>query len=173
MGVVHHQAAMYAAAAMTSSPVLRDALTFRPATVGDLQQVVALLQEDALGATREDTTHLRRYEDAFRELDADPNNTVYVAARDGRVVGTLQLTMIRNLTYTGGLRAQIEGVRSHRDARGQGVGRFMIEAAVEIAKARGAHLVQLTSNKARLKALEFYERMGFVATHEGFKRTLT
>ena len=164
---------MYAAAAMTSSPVLRDALTFRPATVGDLRAIVALLREDVLGEAREDAASMRSYEQAFREIDADPNNTVYVAARDGRVVGTLQLTMIRNLTYMGGLRAQIEGVRSHRDARGQGVGRFMIEAAVEIANARGAHLVQLTSNKARLKALDFYERMGFVATHEGFKRVLT
>ncbi|MGB1700280.1 MAG: GNAT family N-acetyltransferase [Nannocystaceae bacterium] len=158
---------------MPSPQLVPDALMFRPATIDDLRQVVTLLHGDALGATREDTADLRPYEAAFREIHGDPNNTVYVAVFEGRVVGTLQLTTIRNLTYMGGLRAQIEGVRSHRDARGRGVGRYMIEEAVKVATSRGAHLVQLTSNKTRRDALEFYERMGFVATHEGFKRTLT
>ena len=58
------------------------------------------------------------------------------------------------------------------DRRGTGVGRAMIEWAITQAAARGCGLVQLTSDKRRPGAHRFYAALGFVATHEGFKRTL-
>lgn len=47
-----------------------------------------------------------------------------------------------------------------------------MEWAQEQGRSRGATLVQLTSDKRRADAHRFYERLGYVATHEGFKLEL-
>jgi GNAT superfamily N-acetyltransferase len=48
----------------------------------------------------------------------------------------------------------------------------MLGWAVEESRARGCALVQLTTDRARPDAHRFYERLGFVASHEGFKLEL-
>ena len=44
--------------------------------------------------------------------------------------------------------------------------------AIDEARRRGCALVQLTSDKSRQAAHRFYERLGFVASHEGMKLAL-
>jgi GNAT superfamily N-acetyltransferase len=95
-----------------------------------------------------------------------------VAERHGEVVGTLQLSLLPGLSRRGALRAQIEGVRVARTARGLGLGPVLMGWAIEEARRRGCVLVQLTSDKARPDAHRFYDRLGFVATHEGYKLPL-
>lgn len=148
-----------------------DTLQFRPATEQDLPAIVALLADDALGATREcNASPLpASYRTAFAAIDADPHNELVVACRGDAVVGVLQLTLIPYLTYQGSWRALIEGVRVAASERGHGVGQALFEWAIERARARGCGLVQLTTDKARPDALRFYERLGFVASHEGMK----
>lgn len=146
-------------------------LTLRTATEDDLAALVALLADDPLGALRE-----RRggpvadsYREAFRAIASDPNHQLMVADRAGTVVGVLQLSFLPHLTYEGGWRAQIEGVRVAKEHRSEGVGRTLVEAAVERARERGCHLVQLTTDRRRPAALKFYRSLGFEASHEGLK----
>ena len=106
---------------------------------------------------------------AFDAIDADPNNELVVAVQGGDLVGMLQLTFIPSLTYQGGWRALIEGVRVAGAQRSSGIGRRLVTWAVERARERGCRLVQLTSDKARPDAIRFYESLGFVASHEGMK----
>ena len=87
----------------------------------------------------------------------------------GTVVGTLQVSFIPGLARRGGLRAQIEAVRVHRELRGQGIGRQLIAWAIRRARQRGCALVQLTSDKRRTDAHRFYDGLGFSASHDGFK----
>ena len=144
--------------------------TFRRATVDDLSVIVDMLLDDAFGLAREDRTYgLDSYQAAFSEIESDPNNQILVAVQKNRVVGILQLTFIRCLTFQGGRRAQIEGVRTHRDFRGMGVGRALIEYAIQLSRDKGCHLVQLTSNQKRMQAITFYKKLGFSPTHVGFK----
>ncbi|APF36851.1 Ribosomal protein S18 acetylase RimI and related acetyltransferases [Chelatococcus sambhunathii] len=149
-------------------------MRFRDATGADLAAIVALLADDPLGATREaPAVELpSAYAEAFAAIAADANNRLIVADDGGAVVGCLQLTFIPGLTYTGGWRAQIEGVRIAQSQRGRGLGRAMFNWAIEQARARGCRLVQLTTNKARPDALRFYESLGFTASHEGMKLDL-
>ena len=151
-----------------------DAVTIRSATEADLDALIAMLANDPLGQTREQTDagSLARYRTAFADIAADPRNDILVAERQGAVIGCLQLTFIPGLSYTGGERAQIEAVRVAADARGHGLGRRLVEHAIAAARARGAVLVQLTSDKSRPDALAFYEQLGFTASHEGFKLRL-
>lgn len=95
-----------------------------------------------------------------------------VAVRAGRVVGTLQLTIIPGLSRRGSTRSIIEGVRVHTDERGSGLGTRLIEWAIDSSRAQGCQLVQLTSDVTRTDAHRFYERLGFEATHVGFKLPL-
>lgn len=131
-----------------------------------------MLADDALGAQREiyRLPLPQSYADAFAAINQDPNNELVVVENAAhRVIGVLQLTFIPCLTYQGGWRALIEGVRVAAEYRAGGVGKQLLLWAIERARARGCHLVQLTSDKARADAIRFYEGLGFVASHEGLK----
>ncbi|MER6167390.1 GNAT family N-acetyltransferase [Streptomyces violaceorubidus] len=147
-------------------------LEIRPTTAEDIPAVVAMLADDPLGAQRESPDDLGPYRAAFERLRADPNQRLVVAVRDDRVVGTLQLTIVPGLSRRGAVRSIIEGVRIHGDERGSGLGTQLIAWAIDESRQQGCHLVQLTSDKTRTDAHRFYERLGFTASHTGFKLQL-
>ena len=147
-------------------------MKFRKATVNDVSAIVGMIADDELGKTRENfrdplpTEYLK----AFENINADQNQELIVVENDNaEVVGTLQLSFIQYLTYRGGIRAQIEAVRIRKDQRGLGIGKTVFEWAIDRAKKRNAHLLQLTTDKKRPQAIKFYEDLGFKASHEGMK----
>ncbi len=146
-------------------------LTFRLATESDVETIVFMLADDPLGKKREraELPLPRSYVDAFLAIDSDPNNELVVAQSEGKLVGFLQLTLIPYLTYQGGWRALVEGVRVAPGCRGQGIGKSLLQWAIIRAKEKGCHLIQLTTDKTREDAKIFYENLGFKATHEGMK----
>ncbi|PWI16651.1 GNAT family N-acetyltransferase [Streptomyces sp. Act143] len=147
-------------------------LEIRPATSEDVTPIVAMLADDPLGARRESPDDLAPYLAALERLSADPNQHLVVAVREGRVVGTLQLTIVPGLSRRGSTRSIIEGVRVHADERGSGLGTQLIEWAIEESRRQKCQLVQLTSDVTRTDAHRFYERLGFEASHVGFKLPL-
>jgi ribosomal protein S18 acetylase RimI-like enzyme len=149
-------------------------MKIRRAERGDVRAIVALLADDVLGAKRERSEDPlpEPYYRAFDAIAADANHELLVAEADGRVIGTLQLTFLPGLSRQGMWRAQIEGVRVSSKARGQRVGEALVRHALERAKDKGCGLVQLTSDKSRVDAVRFYERLGFLASHEGLKLAL-
>ncbi|WP_380279777.1 GNAT family N-acetyltransferase [Kitasatospora purpeofusca] len=147
-------------------------LTIRRATGDDLPAIVAMLADDPLGATRESPDDLTPYRAAFARIDTDPHQHLVVAERAGRTVGTLQLTVIPGLSRKGSTRTVIEAVRIHADERGTGLGTDLIRWAIERSRELDADLVQLTSDATRTDAHRFYERLGFVPSHLGFKLAL-
>ncbi|MGW5492657.1 N-acetyltransferase family protein [Streptomyces olivaceoviridis] len=149
-----------------------DDLEIRAATADDLPAIVAMLADDPLGAQRESPGDLTPYRNALERLAADPNQHVVVAVREGRVIGTLQLTIIPGLSHKGATRALIEAIRIHADERGSGLGGRLIEWAIDTSRRLDCQMVQLTSDKTRTDAHRFYERLGFTASHEGFKLRL-
>ncbi|MFG3147121.1 GNAT family N-acetyltransferase [Streptomyces sp. NPDC048243] len=147
-------------------------LEIRAAVADDVPAIVAMLADDPLGARRESPDDLTPYLDALKRLSADPNQHLVVAVRESRVVGTLQLTVIPGLSRKGATRSIIEAVRVHADERGSGLGTQLIEWAIDESRRQGCQLVQLTSDASRTDAHRFYERLGFEASHVGFKLAL-
>ena len=149
-------------------------LQFREAIEGDIPYLVQMLADDELGAKREDTSKAGHsfYLSTFVSIQEDPNNELLVAETEGIIVGMLQLTFIPYLTHKGSWRCLIEGVRVHARYRRQGYGEQFFVWAIERAQQRQCKMVQLTSDKQRPDALKFYEKLGFKATHEGFKYML-
>ncbi|PZH21171.1 GNAT family N-acetyltransferase [Streptomyces sp. NTH33] len=147
-------------------------LEIRPAVAGDVPAIVGMLADDPLGAQRESPDDLAPYLTALERLSADPHQHLMVAVSEGRVVGTLQLSIIPGLSRRGSTRSIIEGVRVHSDERGSGLGTQLIEWAIDASRRQGCQLVQLTSDRTRADAHRFYERLGFEASHLGFKLRL-
>ncbi|SJZ88111.1 GNAT family N-acetyltransferase [Consotaella salsifontis] len=151
-----------------------DEIVFQRAKSSDVTEIVALLADDEVGRAREDPSLPLNdaYVQAFQAMDADPNQLLAVARLGERVVGTLQLTFIPGLSRMGSWRGQIEGVRIAAELRGSGLGGRMFVWAIEECRRRGCSLVQLTTDRQRPDAHRFYERLGFEASHLGYKLKL-
>ncbi|MEV0564834.1 GNAT family N-acetyltransferase [Dactylosporangium sp. NPDC050588] len=147
-------------------------MQFREAVHDDLPAIVALLGDDVLGKDREAAAVDEVYERAFAAVTDDPRNELVVADDGGEIVAALQVTYIPGLGRHGAERALVESVRVRADRRGQGLGAELMTWVVTRAGERGCALVQLTTDKRRTDARRFYERLGFVASHEGMKRDL-
>jgi GNAT superfamily N-acetyltransferase len=141
----------------------------RRAQRADVPDLVALLADDPLGRDREGAEP-SAYDAAFSEIDASEEQLLAcLTTSSGAVVGTLQLTFIPGLSRGGALRGQLEAVRVHRSYRDRGLGRLFIQWAIDECRGRGCELLQLTSDRSRIDALRFYERLGFVSSHRGLK----
>ena len=147
-------------------------MIFRKATIEDIPFIVEMLANDKLGSTRESyqDTLSENYSTAFQNISEDSNQELIVVEDfDKSIIGTLQLSFIQYLTYQGGIRAQVEAVRVREDKRGNGLGEKLFKWAIHRASEKGAHLLQLTTDKRRPEAINFYEKLGFSSSHEGMK----
>nr|WP_221452941.1 GNAT family N-acetyltransferase [Pedobacter cryoconitis] len=133
-----------------------------------------MMADDPLGNEREIVSEIisDKYLLAFENIMADSNQELTVAIVNEEIVGTFQLTFIQYLNFQGGLRAQIEAVRTNSKYRGLGIGTKLIEYGIKRAKSKNCHVIQLTSDKTRKNAIRFYEKLGFKASHEGMKLKL-
>ena len=149
-------------------------VVLRKARREDLPAIVGLLADDGLGNGREDARLPldEAYINAFDALDGDPNQFLVVAQDGEAIVGTMQLTFIAGVSRKGAWRGQIEAVRVAASHRGGGLGQRMFEFAIEESRSRGCSLAQLTTDRTREDAHRFYDRLGFVPSHIGYKLKL-
>lgn len=149
--------------------------TLRNAEASDVGSIVGLMAADSLRSSVDSAAIEDRdpYDRAFQAIDADPAQLlVAVVTTANEVVATMQLTFIPGLARGGATRLQIEAVRVRSDLRSNGLGGAMITWAITEGRRRGAQLVQLTSDGSRVAAHRFYQRLGFEASHVGFKLQL-
>ena len=144
---------------------------FRHATRTDIPAVIALLADDMLGRGRE-IADPAPYLAAFDAMRAEGANHLVVGTIDTDIVACYQITFISGLSLSAARRAQIEGVRVAASHRGQNIGTALIHDAEARARAAGCTLLQFTTNRARSDAHRFYDRLGFTASHIGYKKSL-
>lgn len=149
-------------------------ISFSKANENDLNSIVALIADDPLGLLREDYKMPLpdAYKNAFKIIQDDSHAHLIVAKHNDVIIGVAQINFLTYLTYQGGTRAQIEGVRIHKDYRSKGIGKRLFQYLISLAKEQGCHLVQLTTDKSRPDAFRFYENLGFKQSHIGFKLQL-
>lgn len=147
---------------------------FRLARRDDLLDIVRMLADDELGSQREKCEEPLpdSYYAAFEQISRDVNHELIVAESNEMIIGTLHLMFLPSISYQGGLRAQVESVRVDRGSQNKGIGSEMMKWAIQRAKEKGAHIVQLTTHKSREDAHRFYERLGFKGSHLGMKLSL-
>ena len=147
-------------------------LVIRPAIKTDVLDIVAMLADDILGASRESPSDMAPYYAAFERVAGDSHQHLMVAEAGGALVGTMQLFVLHGLASRGSTRVQIEAVRVAAAVRGSGLGTAMMHWAVSFARTQGARQIQLTSHGSRTEAHRFYERPGFLHSHHGYKMAL-
>ena len=146
-------------------------LIFRHALRADVPAVVALLADDVLGRGRE-TADPAPYLAAFDAMQAEGANHLIVGTIGRDIVACYQITFISGLSLSAARRAQIEGVRVAASRRGEGIGEALIRDAEARARAARCTLIQFTTNRNRTEAHRFYDRLGFTASHIGYKKSL-
>ncbi|MCY0094682.1 GNAT family N-acetyltransferase [Hoeflea ulvae] len=147
----------------------------RLAKLRDVSEIALILSQDTVGGHSDssDPADLPLYVAAFERIAASPSDALYVAVSEHQVVGTFQTTLTTSMSGKGEASLTIRTVHTRSDMRGKGIGQMMLIHAIGQAWADGAAMVQLMSNAARPDAHRFYERLGFVASHVGFKMKLT
>jgi len=150
-------------------------LILRPAEEHDLPEIVRLFIEDDLGATREALADPlpQSYYKAFQEIRSDKNQTVFVLEDKENIIATYHLTFMPSLSFKGSKRLNIENFHVDKRFQNQGIGTWMITQAIAMGKEKGCGFIQLTTNKKRTQAKTFYEKLGFIPSHEGMKLYLT
>jgi len=146
-------------------------LILRPVEERDLSHIIRLFVADDLGATRETLSDPlpQTYQLAFQEIMEDKHQALLVVEYKGNIIGTCHLTFIPSLSFQGSRRLNIENIHVDKNFQNQGIGTWMIQRAIAIGQEKGCKIVQLTTNKKRVRAKTFYEKLGFIATHEGMK----
>jgi len=162
---------------MTRAPVSAAEISIRRARAGDVARIAELIMLGAptLTMTPEEIKAEAQhpgYVEAFAEIDASKDNSLFVAEQAGAVVGTFQVTLIPGLIARGRKRGKIESVHVAPESRGLGIGALMIKHALAFAEENGVGLIELSSNKSRIDAHRFYRSLGFDQSHEGFKKQL-
>ena len=149
-------------------------MEIRAAIIDDLTAVVRMLADDFLGQQRGlfEVPVPDSYVRAFNEIDSDPDNELIVAALNGQILGTLQLTFAPSISHQGGKRCTVESVRVDEKFRGRGIGRKLMLLAIERAREKGCISMSLTTHRDRGDAHRFYESLGFSKSHIGIKLKL-
>jgi N-acetylglutamate synthase-like GNAT family acetyltransferase len=89
-----------------------------------------------------------------RHLKQAGANHIWVAERDGRVIGLVGLLF-------SGLEAEVEPIIVLRDCRGAGVGQSLLAQAVAAARQAGVHYLNVRPVSRNLEAILFFFREGF------------
>lgn len=143
----------------------------RRATADDLPFLVHTLADDELGRAREQPTDPlpAAYGEAFAKILASEDTRILVIEDAGQPIGSLQLTLVPQLSFVGQTRALFESVHVLPGHQGKGAGAFLVAFAIEEARRAGAGQIALMSSNSRRDAHRFWKRMGFAHTHVGMK----
>jgi GNAT superfamily N-acetyltransferase len=151
---------------------MNEAPRIRLAEERDVPRVVALYQE--LTITDSQVEHSRNpsladYQLIFAEIRADRKQKLFVAELQGEVVGTIELLVVPNLSHNGTPFAFLENLIVTEKHRRRGLGRLLLEHAVDLARKSGCHMVELCSDVRRKEAHKLYGSMGFEAQAHCFR----
>lgn len=126
---------------------------------GDLPDILSLYADEDIDAGS--VLPVGRAEAIFDKMQSYPNYKIYVAKYDDEIVGTFSLSVMDNIAHFGKSSGLIESVVVRKDMRSKGIGRKMIEYAIEICRKNSCYKMNLSSNLKRERAHKFYENLGF------------
>jgi GNAT superfamily N-acetyltransferase len=135
------------------------AVDIRPAQPSQLSGVLALYAELETAATT--AMDLSSAADIFARMQRVPRYTMYVALAAGEVAGVFSLLIMENLAHGGAPSGIVEDVVVHPRWRRQGVGRQMMEFAMQQCRQANCYKLMLSSNLQRKAAHRFYQALGF------------
>jgi GNAT superfamily N-acetyltransferase len=134
-------------------------IVIREATIEDLSDIIELLKQPDMDDG--EVLSIEQAEFIFKKIINYPNYKVYVSVVGEKIIGTFALAIMDNLAHMGATSGLIEDVIVKTNWQGKGIGKQMMEYAVECCRKYGCYKVALSSNFKREKAHHFYESLGF------------
>jgi GNAT superfamily N-acetyltransferase len=142
----------------------------RPAMASDLRAVLDLYAQPEFDNGRvlplDDASRL------FARFASYPDYTLYVAERDGHVVGSFALLVMDNLGHLGSPSGIVDDVVVAPDLHGAGIGGAMMRFARDRCCDKGCYKLVLSSNARRERAHALYESLGFARHGYSFRLDL-
>ena len=149
--------------------------TIRLAAEKDIPRILELLGELVISTSPSETGRKATaadYKSVFAQIKARPGQHLLVAEADGKILGTMVLIIVPNLSHGGLPWAGVENVMVDADYRRHGIGKLLMDYALAEAKKAGCYKIQLISDKTRTEAHKFYRALGYKASGYGFRRYL-
>lgn len=146
-------------------------VNIREATDSDLPGILELYKQPDM-----DNGNILSVEQAqsiFSKIKSYPNYKIYVAEIDNEIVGTFALAIMDNLAHMGKPSGLIEDVVVKENWQRKGIGKQMMNFAMECCRTYGCYKVALSSNLKRENAHRFYESLGFKKHGYSFLLELT
>ncbi len=134
-------------------------LFIREATEDDLPEILSLYHQPDMDSG--DTLSLAEAKTIFHRMATYPSYKLYIAKMEEETVGTFALAIMDNLAHRGTPSGLIEDVVVKADCQGKGIGRQMMQFAMDCCKKSGCYKAALSSNMKRENAHHFYESLGF------------
>jgi len=134
-------------------------LSIRKAELSDLPLLLRLYREIDSGSPAETT--VQKADEVFCRIRRYPNYAIYIAEQNETIVGTFSLLIMDNIAHSCSPSGVIENVVVDQRMRGKGIGKAMMQFAMESCRCFGCYKMVLSSNIAREEAHRFYEQIGF------------
>lgn len=134
-------------------------MVIREAKTEDLPNIIQLYKQPDMDNGM--TLSLEQAEVIFNKMSTYPNYKIFVAEVGIEIIGTFALAIMDNLAHMGATSGLIEDVIVKTNWQGKGIGKQMMNYAIERCRNYGCYKVVLSSNLKREKAHLFYEALGF------------
>ena len=137
-------------------------LKIREAVPGDAANLHELYIRHLTQSPPAQPQDLAQWARLLEKFAAQPGYHLLVGELDDRIVSSVTLLVIENLTHNLRPYALIENVVTHTDYRGRGYAAALMDAASEIAKQNDCYKIMLLTGSKKESTLRFYERCGFL-----------
>lgn len=107
------------------------------------------------------------FKEIFYENISNPKNLYLIAENESEGVGFISFHT-QNLLHHCGLVGEIQEFFIHKDHRGKGMGRQLIEKIMQFSDLNNLKSIEVTTNKRRVENVLIYENLGFGLTHNKF-----
>lgn len=133
-------------------------IQIRPATIDDVENILYIY---AKALDNDNVLSVEKGQEIFLKQQQYPDYQVFIAELDNEIVGTFALLIMENMAHLGTPSAVVEDVGVLPIIQSKGIGKLMMEFALNYAKEKGCYKMSLSSNLRREKAHQFYESLGF------------
>ena len=133
-------------------------LQIREATQDDLQWVLEVYRK--AGLDTDGSLNPREASEIMKSMHAYPNYKLFVAEEGGQIVGTFALLIMDNLGHRGAKSGVVEAVAVLPSLQGKGIGKRMMQFALNRCKDHGCYKMILSSNESRTKCTPVLRILG-------------
>ena len=136
-------------------------MNIRKAKAADAMALKVLYFEHLTRFPPQEEQDMSLWMNKLSKFEKDENMFLLVLETDNKVVASVQMAIIENLTHNVRPFAIVENVVTHADYRNRGYASALLAKATEIAKEKGCYKMSLETGSNKESTLNFYRKNGF------------